>query len=53
MALIEVILFWGPIVFALLVASSYLGTKLALRSYFDDENPPSSPIAIEDENTDR
>lgn len=53
MALFEVILVWGPIGFALMVGASYLGTKLALRSYFDDENPPSTPIAIEDENTDQ
>jgi hypothetical protein len=42
------VLFWLPIVFAVLVGASYLGTKLALRSYFEDENPPSGFIGIED-----
>jgi len=41
------VLFWLPIVFAVLVGASYLGTKLALRSYFEDENPPSGFIGIE------
>jgi hypothetical protein len=44
------VLFWLPIVFAVLVGASYLGTKLALRSYFEDENPPSGFIGIADEN---
>ncbi len=53
MALFEFLLFWGPIGFAPLVGASYLGTKLVFRSYFDDEDPPSSPVAIEDEDTGR
>ncbi|MCD2201343.1 hypothetical protein LPA44_15840 [Halobacterium sp. KA-4] len=52
MAIFEFLLFWGPIGFALMVAASYLGTKLALRSYFEGEDPPASPVAIEDESTD-
>ncbi|QLG61890.1 hypothetical protein [Halorarum salinum] len=47
------LLLWVPIGFALLVGASYLGTKLALRSYFDDDEPPSSLISIEDVNDDR
>ena len=35
------VLFWGSIAFVLLIAASYVGTKLALRSYFDDEPPIS------------
>jgi hypothetical protein len=42
------VLFWFPIVFAVLVGASYLGTKLALRSYFENENPPSAFIGIDD-----
>lgn len=45
MALFDFILFWGPIGFAALVGASYLGTKLALRSYFDDEDPPH-PVSL-------
>lgn len=37
MVAIEFILFWVPIAFGFVVAGSYVGTKLALRSYFDDE----------------
>jgi hypothetical protein len=40
------LLFWGPLAFALVVFASYLGTKLALRSYFEGERPFR---AIEDE----
>ena len=35
------VLFWGSIAFVLLVAASYAGTTLALRSYFDGEPPLS------------
>ena len=41
------VLFWLPTVFAVLVGAPYLETKLALRSYFEDENPPSGFIGIE------
>ncbi|ERG97354.1 hypothetical protein [Haloquadratum walsbyi] len=49
MSLIAFLLFWTPIVFALLIGASYLGTKLALRSYFEDEDPPSDFIGLDDE----
>ena len=53
MALLEFVLFWGPIAFAALVGASYLGTKLALRSYFEDEGLPSRLISIDDGNDKR
>jgi len=46
--LLQFALFWVPIGFVVLVAASYLGTKLALRSYFEGIDPPSNPIGIED-----
>lgn len=44
MVAIEFVLFWAPVAFAFLVAGSYVGTKLALRSYFDDEEFSASDI---------
>lgn len=42
-----------PLIFAFFVGASYLGTKHALRSYFEGEDPPSGFISIEDEETGR
>ena len=53
MALFEFVLFWGPIGFAALVGASYLGTKFALRSYFEGEDPPSRFIGIDDGDDER
>lgn len=48
MAAIEFILFWAPLAFGVLVAGSYIGTKLALRSYFGGEEfSPSDLFRIE------
>lgn len=38
-----------PIIFAFFVGASYVGTKHALRSYFEGEDPPSGLISIEDD----
>lgn len=38
-----------PIIFAFFVGASYLGTKHALRSYFEGEDLPSGLISIEDD----
>lgn len=49
MPAIEFVLFWMPIAFGVLVVASYVGTKLALRSYFDDEDySPTDVIRVED-----
>jgi len=54
MAAIEFILFWAPVAFGFVVAASYIGTKLALRSYFDDEDLGLSDMfGIEENNRDR
>lgn len=39
MSLFTTLLFWAPLAFAFVVAASYVGTMLALRSYHDDETP--------------
>ena len=39
MSLLTTLLFWAPVAFAFVVATSYVGTMLALRSYHDGENP--------------
>jgi hypothetical protein len=50
MVAIEFILFWVPIAFGFIVAASYIGTKLALRSYFDDEEfSPTDVFRVEDD----
>ncbi|MEF8801931.1 MAG: hypothetical protein V5A38_12240 [Halolamina sp.] len=47
---ITTVLFWGPLLFAVMVAASYVGTKLALRSYHEGIDPkPSEIIGIDDE----
>lgn len=38
------VLFWLPVVFGLMVAAAYVGTTLALRSYFEDERYALSDI---------
>lgn len=37
MAIFYSLVFWLPVIFGVMVAASYVGTTLALRSYFDDE----------------
>lgn len=50
MANIGFLLFWIPVAFGILVAGSYVGTTLALRSYFDDETVGAGDfIRIDDE----
>lgn len=44
MALFEFALVWLPVVFGVLVAASYVGTTLALRSYFDDGDYTASDV---------
>ncbi|QHS15734.1 hypothetical protein [Halopenitus persicus] len=54
MAAIEFVLFWTPIAFGIFVAASYIGTKLALRSYFDDEEIEVSDVfRLEDDEGDQ
>ncbi|WP_158307772.1 hypothetical protein [Haloquadratum walsbyi] len=48
MTAIAFILFWIPIIFALMIGASYIGTKFALQSYFEDKDPPSDFIGLED-----
>lgn len=40
---------WLPLAFGVLVAASYVGTTLALRSYFDDEEFPVSDLVSVDD----
>ena len=44
MALFYSLVFWLPVIFGVMVAASYVGTTLALRSYFDDETYALSDI---------
>lgn len=44
MSLLTTVLFWGPLLFAIVVAASYVGTKLALRSYHEGIDPTPSDI---------
>lgn len=39
MSLFTSALFWAPLLFGFVVAASYVGTMLALRSYHEDEQP--------------
>ncbi|WP_158599369.1 hypothetical protein [Halobellus sp. Atlit-38R] len=53
MALFEFVVFWAPITFGFIVAATYVGTKLALRSYFEGENPtPSDTFRVDDDRED-
>lgn len=49
MSLFTTVLFWGPLLFAVMVAASYVGTKLALRSYHEGIDPkPSRIVGVDD-----
>ncbi|MFB6130945.1 MAG: hypothetical protein ABEJ28_09005 [Salinigranum sp.] len=49
MAALEFVLFWAPVAFLFVVAASYVGAKLALRSYFEGESPnPSDVVRVGD-----
>jgi hypothetical protein len=49
MSTLTTVLFWTPVLFGLVVAASYVGTKLALRSYHEGVDPtPSDIVGIDD-----
>ena len=43
------LLLWSPVLFVFMIAATYVGTKLALQSYFEKKNPTLSDFASIDE----